>query len=183
MCFLLSQCSVNKTSTRELTLEDSICYIDTSRISPQLKQIVKSYIRTYPQFENLVLMHDNFALKNKHKDMDIDELYVLGPTFMGESYVREIYPAFFFTINGKIVFVKSFYDRFMNQELCESAYMKHLEINMLFSKDEGLFWLIRIEELGSVSVLTKHPDEYLGIEEVKGPNIHFTAPVSQKSIE
>ena len=30
ICFLLFQCSVDKTSSEELTLKDSICYIDTN---------------------------------------------------------------------------------------------------------------------------------------------------------
>lgn len=74
---------------------DSICYIDTFLISSMLKKIIRSYISEYPQYNNLVLKHDNFALKNKHKELDKEELYVLGPTFSGESYERVFFPAFF----------------------------------------------------------------------------------------
>lgn len=179
MCLLLSQCKVNKTSPKVLTLKDSICHIDTSHIDSNLKHIIKSYIHENPQFDNLVLKHDDFVVKSKHKDLKIDELYILGPTFSGESYVETIYPAFFFTIDGKNVFINSYYDRFMNQELCESVYKKHLEFEMLSFFDEGLYWLIKIDRTGSVSVLTKNTEEYLGIDKVKEPGT-FTAPVSKK---
>jgi hypothetical protein len=172
---------MNKTTPKELTLKDSVCYIDTSLISSKLKHIIRSYIHEFPQYDNLVLMHGNFVLKSKQKDLDIDELYVLGPTSSGESYEKRTYPAFFFTISDKIVFINSNYDRFMNQKLCESVYMKHLEIQMLSSLDEGLFWLIRIDRTGSVSVLTKNTEEYLGYDEVK-ESVTFTAPVSKKGI-
>lgn len=179
ICFLLSQCSVKNSSPKLLSLKDSICYIETSHISPKLKHIIKSYIDEYPQFNNLVLMHNNFVLKSKYKDLDIEELYVLGPSFSGESYEKWFYPAFYFTIDGKIVFINSYYDRFMNQELCESVYMKHLEIEMLPFEDERLYWLIRVDKNGSVSLLTKDTEEYLGYDDVKEP-VTFTAPVSKK---
>jgi len=175
MCVLLSQCKENKTSPEVLTLKDSICYIDTSHICPKLKNIINSYIHEYPQFDNLVLRHDNFVVKSKHKDLDIDELYILGPTYLGESYVEYLYPAFFSTVNGKIVFINSYYDRFMNQELCESVYMNHLEIEMLSLLDEGMYWLIRIDRAGSISILSKNTEEYLGYDKVKEP-MTFTAP-------
>ena len=95
ICFLLFQCSVDKTSSEELTLKDSICYIDTTLINSKLKHIIKSYIQNYPQLNNLGLMHDNFVVKSKYKDLNVDELYVLGPTFSGESYEERTYPAFF----------------------------------------------------------------------------------------
>ena len=95
LCFLLSQCGGNKTPQEVLSLKDSICYIDTSHISPKLKHIISSYIIEYPQYDNLVLMHDNFVVKSIYKDLDIDELYILGPTFTGESYRKEsILPPF-----------------------------------------------------------------------------------------
>ena len=169
------QCSVDKTSSEELTLKDSICYIDTTLINSKLKHIIKSYIQNYPQFNNLVLMHDNFVVKSKYKDLNVDELYVLGPTFSGESYEERTYPAFFFTISDKNVFIKSYYDRFMNQKLCESVYMNYLEIRMLSSSDEKNYWLIRIDKAGNVSVLTYNTEEYLGYDEVKEPST-FTAP-------
>ena len=175
ICFLLFQCSVDKTSSEELTLKDSICYIDTTLINSKLKHIIKSYIQNYPQFNNLVLMHDNFVVKSKYKDLNVDELYVLGPTFSGESYEESTYPAFFFTISDKNVFIKSYYDRFMNQKLCESVYMNYLEIRMLSSSDEKNYWLIRIDKAGNVSVLTYNTEEYLGYDEVKEPST-FTAP-------
>ena len=177
LCFLLAQCSVKKTSPKVLTLKDSISYIDTSLISSKLKQIVKSYIHEYPQYDNLVLQHDNFTLKSKYKDLDIEELYILGPTFTGESYVKVFYPAFYFTINGKNVFINSSYDRFMNQEICESVYKKHLEKDMTCLNGVQ-FWLIRIDKTGVVSIFTKNPDEYLGVDEVK-ETVIFTAPVSK----
>lgn len=121
-------------------------------------------------------MHDNFVVKSKYKDLNVDELYVLGPTSSGESYEKWIYPAFFFSINDKNVFINSHYDRFMNQKLCESVYMNHLEIRMLSSLDENLYWLIRVDGAGNVSVLTYHTEDYLGYDEVKEPSI-FTAPV------
>jgi len=83
---------------------------------------------------------------------------------------------FFFTISDKNVFIKSYYDRFMNQKLCESVYMNYLEIRMLSSSDEKNYWLIRIDKAGNVSVLTYHTEDYLGYDEVKEPSI-FTAPV------
>ena len=83
---------------------------------------------------------------------------------------------FFFSINDKNVFINSHYDRFMNQKLCESVYMNHLEIRMLSSLDENLYWLIRVDGAGNVSVLTYHTEDYLGYDEVKEPSI-FTAPV------
>ena len=175
ICFLLFQCSVDKTSSEELTLKDSICYIDTTLINSKLKHIIKSYIQNYPQFNNLVLMHDNFVVKSKYKDLNVDELYVLGPTFSGESYEERTYPAFFFTISDKNVFIKYYYDRFMNQKLCESVYMNYLEIRMLSSSDEKNYWLIRIDKAGNVSVLTYNTEEYLGYDEVKEPST-FTAP-------
>ena len=181
MCLLLSQCKVNKTPEEELTLKDSICYVDTSHISSKLKNIITSYIHDYPQYDNLVLQHDNYTLKSKHKDLDIEELYILGPTFTGESYVKVFYPAFYFTINGKNVFINSSYDRFMNQEICESVYKKHLEKDMT-SLNGVKFWLIRIDNTGSISVLTKNPDEYLGVDEVK-ETVTFTAPVSKRAIK
>lgn len=182
LCFLLSQCRVNKTSPKVLTLKDSLCYIDTTYIDSKLKHIIKSYIHEHPQFDNLVLKHDNFAIKSKHKDLDIDELYVLGPTFSGESYEKRVYPAFFFTIDGKTVFINSYYDNFMDQKLCENVYMKHLEIEMISSLDEELYWLIRIDRTGGVIVLSKNTEEYLGVDKVKEPKI-FTAPVSKKAIK
>ena len=181
MCFLLSQCGMDKTTPKVLTLKDSICYIDTPHISSKLKHIISSYIHEYPQYDNLVLMHDNFVVKSKHKDLDIEELYVLGPTSSGESYEERTYPAFYFTICDKNVFINSYYDRFMNQKLCESVYKKHLEIQMLSSLDEGLYWLIQIDRTGSVSVLTKNTEEYLGYDKVKD-SVIFTAPVSKKGI-
>ena len=102
ICFLLFQCSVDKTSSKELSLKDSICYIDTTLINSKLKHIIKSYIRNYPQFNNLVLMHDNFVVKSKYKDLNVDELYVLGPTFSGESYEERTYPAFFLQFPTKM---------------------------------------------------------------------------------
>ena len=176
ICFLLFQCSLDKPSSKELSLKDSICYIDTTLINSKLKHIIKSYIQNYPQFNNLVLMHDNFVVKSKYKDLNVDELYVLGPTFSGESYEERTYPAFFFTISDKNVFIKSYYDRFMNQKLCESVYMNYLEIRMLSSSDEKNYWLIRIDKAGNVSVLTYHTEDYLGYDEVKEPST-FTAPV------
>ena len=180
MCFLLSQCRVNNTSPKVLTIKDSICYVDTSHVSSKLKNIIKSYMHEYPHYDNLVLLHDNFVVKSKHEDLDIEELYILGPTFTGESYEKVFYPAFYSTIDGKNVFINSSYDRFMNQELCESVYKKHLEKDMTCLNGVK-FWLIRIDKTGSISVLTKNPDEYLGVDEVK-ETVTFTAPVSKHKI-
>lgn len=179
-CILLSQCRVNKSSPKVFTLKDSICYLDTSYISTKLKHIIISYVHENPQYDNLVLMHNSFVVKSIHKDLDIDELYILGPTFTGESYEKRIYPASYFTINGKIVFINSSIDRLINQKLCEIVYMKHLEIDTSFM-GEVKFWLLKIERTGSVSVLTKNPDEYLGVDEVIEP-ANFTAPVSKKHL-
>ena len=172
---------MNKTPQEVLSLKDSVCYIDTSHISSKMKSIIRSYISEYPQYDNLVLMHDNFVVKSKHKDLDTDELYILGPTFTSESYEERIYPASYFTINDKIVFINSSNDRLMNQELCKNVYMKHLEKDMS-CLDGGRFWLLKIDRTGSVSLLTKNPDEYLGVDEVDEPAT-FTAPVSKKTIK
>lgn len=66
----------------------------------------------------------------------------------------------------------------MKQELCESVYLKHLEKEWLWLSDMKLYWLIRIDRTGSVSLLTKNADEYLGVDEVK-ESVPFTAPVLQ----
>ena len=68
----------------------------------------------------------------------------------------------------------------INQELCKSVYLKHLEKDMS-CLDGVRFWLLKIDRTGSVSLLTKNPDEYLGVDEVKEPAT-FTAPVSKKTI-
>lgn len=68
--------------------KSEINIIDTTNVIPQLKTLLREYIKTYPQFNNLILDGDVILYK-ENKAMNSDLIYLLGPTSMmkyGEYY-------------------------------------------------------------------------------------------------
>lgn len=76
--------------------KSEINIIDTTNVIPQLKTLLREYIKTYPQFNNLVLDGD-VVLYKENKAMNSDLIYLLGPTSMmkyGEYYGdKRLYPS------------------------------------------------------------------------------------------
>lgn len=62
-----------------MTENDDINRIDTAVIVPGLKSILKEYVRKYPQFQKLSIDGD-VLLKDKYKDRNESNIYLLGPT-------------------------------------------------------------------------------------------------------
>lgn len=61
--------------------KSEINIIDTTNVIPQLKTLLREYIKTYPQFNNLILDGDVILYK-ENKAMNSDLIYLLGPTSM-----------------------------------------------------------------------------------------------------
>lgn len=149
--------------------KSEINIIDTTNVIPQLKTLLREYIKTYPQFNNLVLDGD-VVLYKENKAMNSDLIYLLGPTSMmkyGEYYVdKRLYPSSYLKIADKLVFISSSNDKLTSQEICKKIYLKHLEIENNKKINNKYFWLVKITNNGSAFVFSKNINDYM-IKRVK----------------
>lgn len=149
--------------------KSEINIIDTTNVIPQLKTLLREYIKTYPQFNNLVLDGD-VVLYKENKAMNSDLIYLLGPTSMmkyGEYYGdKRLYPSSYLKIADKLVFISSSNDKLTSQEICKKIYLKHLEIENNKEINNKYFWLVKITNNGSAFVFSKNINDYM-IKRVK----------------
>lgn len=134
------------------------CTIDSTTLTPQVKQILSEYILQYPQFENLILNND-IIIRIPLPNREAKEYYYLGPTYIGEQIEENqvyLFPSISFSFQGRRIFLKSSIDNMTNQESIKNNYNKHLEFKGIRNNIGKYYWLICIPSNKQAYIVTKN---------------------------
>ena len=153
ICLLTTMSCTQKINKKEAI--NTICYIDSVKINPSLREIILMYIHQHPSYKSYCLNNRsskyylNSGLKQKHINVDDgDDYVILSPTYSYKAEcnnVKNQMPSCYFKLNGRLIFIASNSDFLRKFEVMDAPFKNKYVTNMSLKEYFSNSWLIRID--------------------------------------
>lgn len=158
--------------------------IDTAMLKPELKAVVRAYIKTHKQYETLLMVQAK-VLDDGWFDYKTPYYFLIGPALdqlfnSGEFGFGSSYPTSFFVLNGRIILVKSLQEELTTPDKAViDAYNRLAEPLDTFNKSTSkpyvypaknyliTSWVMRVGREIPTKVLSTRADTFVGPKRVE----------------
>ena len=158
--------------------------IDTAKLKPELKAVVRAYIKAHPRYKTF-LMAQGQVQEEEWLDYKTPYYFCIGPALDhlfdgGEFTLGTSYPISYFLLNGRIILVKTLQEEFVVPEKAViDTYNRLAEPLDIFEKGTTLSytspatnyitksWVIKIGREIPTKVVSTRADTFLGRKRVE----------------
>ena len=189
ICLLTTMSCTHKVAKKEAI--NTICYIDSVKINPSLREIILMYIHQHPSYKSYCLNNRsskyylNNGLKQKHINVDDgDDYVILSPTYnyKGEyTKINNRMPSCYFKLNGRLIFLASNSDFLRELEVMDVPFKKKYASNMSSKEYISNSWLIKVSMFDDNATIIKK--NLWGVTNIKlGAPGKFKAPIIKNKL-
>ena len=167
ICLLTTMSCTHKVAKKEAI--NTICYIDSVKINPSLREIILMYIHQHPSYKSYCLHNEcsKYYLNNGQKEENIndkDNYVILSPTYSYKAECNNIknqMPSCYFKLNGRLIFIASNSDFLRKLEVMDAPFKNKYVSNMSLKEYFSNSWLLEVDIFdGYVNIVKKNLWKY-----------------------